>query len=195
VDDLTKVYRTLWFKATFTQRQYDAPFPFVDSPRPEISDERFALGQQFFYDMQCLKCHVLGDPNVPGANKAPTAPNLSLTSRRLQSRWVRRWVQEPNIIQVGTAMPPFFTGLPVFQIEGQPWHLAQPLGDPAQQAEHVKLVEAKYGATVQQQTDLLLEFLYAAGVKNITGVQPATASPATQPTAASQPQANMQSAR
>jgi cytochrome c551/c552 len=193
--DLTKAYRTLLFKAIFTQNLYDAPYPFVDAPRPELSEERFALGQQFFYDMQCLKCHVLGDPNVAGANKAPTAPNLSLASRRLQQRWVRRWVQEPNIIQVGTAMPPFFTGLPVFNVEGQPWHLAQPLGDPAQQADHVKQVEAKYGATVQQQTDLLLDFLYAAGVRGITGVQPATASPPSQPAPASQPQANMQSAQ
>jgi mono/diheme cytochrome c family protein len=193
VADLTKVYRTLLFKAAFTQTLYNAPFPFVDSPRPELSNERFALGQQFFYDMQCLKCHVLGDPNVDGANKAPTAPNLSLTSRRLQTDWVRAWVQEPNIIQVGTAMPPFFTGLPVFKLEGQPWHLAQPLGDPQQQAAHTQQVEARYGATVEQQTDLLLDFLYAAGVRGVTGVQPATAAPATQTAASPEQAANMQS--
>jgi mono/diheme cytochrome c family protein len=193
--DLTKVYRTLLFKAMFTQHLYDAPYPFVDSPRPQLSEERFALGQQFFYDMQCLKCHVLGDPNVEGANKVPTAPNLSLTSRRLQERWVRGWVQEPNVIQVGTAMPPFFTGLPVFKLEGQPWHLGQPLGDPAQQAQHAQQVSAKYGAGVEEQTKLLLEYLYAAGVKGVTGVQPGGVTPATQTAEMPQPQANMQSNR
>ena len=166
-EDLRKVYRTLLFKARFTEELYNAPYPFVDSPRPEISDERFHLGEHFFYEMQCLKCHVLGDPNVPGANKSPTAPNLALAHRRLQRRWVRHWVQEPNIIQVGTAMPPFFTGLAIFKLDGQPWPQSQ--GVPP---EEVKRVESIYGDTVEQQTSLLLDFLYAAGVRGYTGVQP-----------------------
>ncbi|HVT88720.1 MAG TPA: c-type cytochrome [Tepidisphaeraceae bacterium] len=172
-DDLRKVYRTLLFKAGFTRELYAAQYPFVDAPRPQISDERFKLGEQFFYEMQCLKCHVLGDPNVNGANKSPTAPNLSLAQRRLQQRWVRHWVQEPNIIQVGTAMPPFFTGLPVFKLDGQSWPRAQNL--PEDQA---KRIESTYGSTVQEQTALLLDFLYAAGVRGYTGVQPPTSAPA-----------------
>ena len=78
-----------------------------------------------FYEMQCLKCHVLGDPNVEGANKAPTAPNLSLVQRRLQPRWVRHWVQEPAIIQVGTAMPPFLTGQAIWDYHGMAWPRSQ----------------------------------------------------------------------
>jgi cytochrome c551/c552 len=178
-EDLRKVYRTLLFKANFTRDLYAAPYPFVDSPRPQISAERFELGQHFFYEMQCLKCHVLGDPEVPGANKNPTAPNLSLASRRLQPRWVRHWVQEPNIIQVGTAMPPFFTGLAINKLDGQPWPASQGVG-----ADEVKRVEATYGATVQEQTALLLDFLYAAGVNGFTGVQPPTSQPASAPAAA-----------
>src|SRR4029077_7066311 len=164
---LRKAYKFLLFKAAFTRELYAAPYPFVDSPRPQISNERFKLGEKFFYEMQCLKCHVLGDPNVNGANKAPTAPNLSLAQQRLQRRWVRHWVQEPNIIQVGTAMPPFFTGLSIFHLEGQPWPKSQ--GVP--EAE-VKRVEEKYGKTVEEQTALLLDFLYSAGVNGFTGVQP-----------------------
>src|SRR5207248_7679942 len=70
------------FKAQFVQELFDAPFPFVDSPRPEMSKEEFTRGAQFFYSLQCLKCHVLGDPNVAGANKSPTAPNLSRSEER-----------------------------------------------------------------------------------------------------------------
>ena len=44
-----------------------------DAPRPELTDERFHQGEHLFYEMQCLKCHVLGDPSVPGAQKSPTA--------------------------------------------------------------------------------------------------------------------------
>jgi cytochrome c551/c552 len=184
-EDLRKVYRTLMFKAGFTRSLYAAPYPFVDAPRPQITQERFELGQRFFYEMQCLKCHVLGDPEVAGANKNPTAPNLSLVGRRLQPRWVRHWVQEPNIIQVGTAMPPFFTGLPVFKLEGQPWPASQGVA-----ADEVKRVEATYGATVEEQTALLLDFLYAASVRGFTGVQPptgGTTQPATQPATGAAP--------
>jgi hypothetical protein len=168
-EDLRKVYKVLWFKATFTTELYAAPFPFVDSPRPQISDDRFKLGEKFFYEMQCLKCHVLGDPNVDGANKAPTAPNLSLAHQRLQRRWVRHWVQEPNVIQVGTAMPPFFTGLPddvAVDVHGQTWDHAQ------KTVRSQDAVESDYGKTVDEQTGLLLDFLYAAGVRAYTGVQP-----------------------
>jgi hypothetical protein len=179
-DDLRKVYRMLLFEAAFTKRLYAAPYPFVDAPRPEISEARFKQGEKFFYEMQCLKCHVLGDPTAPGANTQPTAPNLGLAYRRLQHRWVRDWVQEPYIIQVRTAMPSFFTGRPVFKLEGQSWAHAQPAGDPAQQPAHVRRIESEYGTTADEQASLLLDFLYAAGVRGYTGIQPAAT---TQPAA------------
>src|SRR5205823_12729439 len=109
----------------FPSKLFHAPYPFVESPRPELPEARFKLGEQFFFEMQCLKCHVMGDPKAPGARPDPTAPNLDLAYRRLQPRWVRRWVQEPPLIQVSTAMPAFFTGEPVFNLDGQPWHRAQ----------------------------------------------------------------------
>lgn len=172
-DDLRGVYRNVLFKASFTRELYAAPYPFVDSPRPLISDERFAQGEKFFYEMQCLKCHVLGDPSIAGANKTPTAPNLGLAFRRLQQRWVRHWIQEPNIIQVGTAMPPFFTGIAVNKLDGQTW----PKSQGGAEAD-VHRIEGTYGATVQDQTALLLDFIYSAGVRGHTGVQPPTSAPA-----------------
>src|SRR5207247_6114583 len=43
-DELGKNYRQVLFKAQFVQELFDAPFPFVDSPRPEISKEQFTRG-------------------------------------------------------------------------------------------------------------------------------------------------------
>ncbi|MGB7156726.1 MAG: c-type cytochrome [Tepidisphaeraceae bacterium] len=191
--ELGRSYRQLLFKARFTQELYDSPFPFVDAPRPTLSKDRFKRGESLFYEMQCLKCHVLGDGSVEGAQKNPTAPNLSLTHRRLQRRWVRHWVQEPPVIQVGTAMPPFLTGLAVTRLDGLTWPKSQ--GAPP---EEVQRVESLYGDTPDAQGDLLLDFLYAAGAANYTGIQPAkpgalegvtpltgpTTAPTTAPTAA-----------
>jgi hypothetical protein len=168
--ELAKSYRGLLFRAMFTQGLYHAPYPFVDSPRPELTDARFKLGEQFLYDLQCLKCHVLGDPNAPGARKDATAPNLSLASRRLQRRWVRHWVQEPPIIQTNTAMPAFFTGEPIFKLDGQTQPRAQNVPEPKRGQ-----IEEKYGRTVEEETDLLIDFIYAAGVRGYTAVQPADA--------------------
>ncbi|HEY8668928.1 MAG TPA: hypothetical protein VIL86_19930, partial [Tepidisphaeraceae bacterium] len=174
--ELARTYRTILFQARFTQELYASPYPFVDQPRPEISEERFKLGEEFFHQMQCLKCHIMGDPGAAGAAKSPTAPNLMLAQRRLQRRWVRHWVQEPPIIQANTAMPPFFTGLPINKLDGQSWPRAQGVPD-------AEAIEAKYGKTAQEQTDLLLDFLYAAGVRNYTTVMPtAGAKPAPGPT-------------
>jgi len=179
--DLGKSYRMALFESGFVRELYDAPWPFVDSSRievvpgattqktipSEITEARFKLGEKFFYEMQCLKCHILGDPNAKGVTPAPTAPNLVMAHRRLQRRWIRHWVQEPPIIQANTAMPPFFTGLPVFDLHGQSWPRAQKTERPAEQ------IEAEYGPTVEDQTNLLLDFLFAAGVRNYTAVQPA----------------------
>jgi cytochrome c551/c552 len=171
-DEIARNMRTILVRSQFVRNLYDAPYPFVESPRPQISEARFKLGEKMFYEMQCLACHVLGDPNVPGAQKNPTAPNLTLTHRRLQPRWVRHWVQEPDVIQIKTAMPPFFTGRNIWEVHGQSWPRAQATARPADQ------VEAEYGKTVEAQTALLLDFLYAAGVRNYTGIQPAaTAAP------------------
>jgi cbb3-type cytochrome oxidase cytochrome c subunit len=169
---LGKSYRTILYKAVFTAGLYDAPFPFVESPRPEITDERFHRGEEFFHEMQCLSCHFMGDPKAPGAVKEPKAPNLGLAYRRLQRRWVRHWVQEPPVIQAATSMPQFFSGLSIFKVDGQDWADAQGLP-----AAKIKESQDKYGKTVDEQTDLLLDFLYAAGVRNYTSVAPAKPAP------------------
>lgn len=184
--ELDKIHRSLLMEARFLARLSDAPYPLVDSPRPDISDELFARGQQFFYDLECMKCHVLGDPKVVAGFKLaepPKGPNLTIVHRRLQWRWVDRWTQQTNmILPVGSPMPPFFDGLPAWNIDGLPFGQDAPtLAEmPPDKAAKVKDHMAKYGATAPQQKDLLLTFLYAAGVRNHT-VKPPTTQPATAP--------------
>jgi len=128
--------------------------------------------------------------NAPGANNKPTAPNLANVSRRLQRRWTYHWVQEPAIIQVGTLMPPFFTGMPVYNLVGQPW----PLGGGGNEADTEKVLAKYHTPDVRTQKNLLLDYLYETGQRptyvakqpaEIGGstTQPATQGAATQPAA------------
>jgi hypothetical protein len=119
--------------------------------------------------MQCLSCHYLGDPNAPGAVKEPKAPNLSLAHVRLQRRWIRHWVQEPPVIQPGTSMPAFFSSLSgpmTFNLHGQTW--SETAGRPK---EEIEFFNTRYGKTADEQAALVLDFLYAAGARNMTAVQ------------------------
>ena len=182
--DMKIKYREALYKAEFTMGLYDTPYPFVENSQLDLgdakaTDARFKKGEALFYEMQCLKCHVIGDASAPGANPKPTAPNLSLAHRRLQKRWASHWVQEPQLIQVGTAMPYFFTGQPTFTLDGQIWPLAV-----GSSAEDTAKVLAKYGVSdVKQEKSLLLDFVFAAGAKGYTGVQPpeAATTPAVKP--------------
>ncbi len=190
-DQINRTYKTILFKARFVKALYDSPYPFVEAGRPEWgslpkdeTEKKFKLGEQLFYEMQCLKCHVLGDPNIEGAQKNPTAPSLSLAYQRLQRRWVRDWMQEPAIIQLNTKMPPFFTGLDplqgIYLVHGRPWPKSQGVSE-----EEVRRVESKFGSTVQEQTKLVLDFLYEAGARNYTGIQPPGAEQSATPPAPS----------
>jgi cbb3-type cytochrome oxidase cytochrome c subunit len=183
--DLDKTFRSLLFEARFLANLTDAPYPLVDSPRPDVSDEQFARGQEFFYALDCMKCHVLGDPKVTSGFKIeqPTqGPNLVMAHRRLQWRWVAHWVQQTNLIlPVGSPMPPFFDGLPAWKLEGLPFGQDMPtLAEMApDKRQTVQAHMARFGASAPEQKDLLLSFVYAAGVRNHTVKPP----PATQPSA------------
>jgi cytochrome c551/c552 len=163
-DEMKVKYREALFKARFTMKLYDAPYPFMENPHPEQGDpkaveKRFEQGEALFTEMQCLKCHFVGDINAAGGNNKPTAPNLALAGKRLQRRWVHEWVQEPNIIQLGTKMPAFFTGLPIYDLHGQPW----PLGGGGN-AEDTQKVMKKYDTSdMRSQKNLLLDYVFETG--------------------------------
>ena len=176
-EELGKNYDSMLFKAQFVAGLFTAPYPFADGTRPTPTEHDFERGRQLFFEMQCLKCHMMGE--VAADAKIPAsvvAPNLGLAYHRLQRRWTEHWVQEPAVIQIGTAMPPFFSGIGALQLDGLSWPRSQNMQPP-----EVKRIEAQYGETSVEQKKLLMDFLYAAGARNMTIAQPAAGAPGTGP--------------
>lgn len=157
-EDLREAYASARTQAAFMRDLYDVHYPFVTrSVGAGFDEQRFDLGRQLVInELDCLACHALGDPNVPGANKTPSAPNLSLTYQRLRPEWLNAWMQEPAWIQPGTQMPQWF-------VDGKTAFVD--FGDVRAE------LEAKYGKTGREQIDLLMEFLYQAGARSYTGVK------------------------
>ncbi len=158
VEELRDGYAEVVARARFTADLFDVKFPFADQARPLVDESRFELGEQLFYELQCLACHVLGDPSVEGANPNPSAPNLDLTSKRLGQEWVYQWLQEPGAIQPGTKMPQWFG-------DGASAFASYPDQDRTE-------LESRFGRTGESQMQLLMDFVYNAGVKNYTALQP-----------------------
>lgn len=159
---LASTYTNLLEAEQFLSDLYKVDYPFVESPRPMMSAERFKLGEQMFLEMKCLSCHVLGDQGVKGANPNPSAPNLALTHQRLRRTWVQQWLQYPNRIQPGTKMPQWW---------GHGGSLAQ------FPPEDYKAFADKYGATHEAQLSLMLDYLYEAGARNHTVIDPEMLAP------------------
>jgi cytochrome c2 len=170
--DIEQTYEQLNFKAQFAAALYGDPEG-APPAMPKMTDSDAARGESMMQAMRCLDCHIF-TPDAPTANVTGTtdapgafasnakAPNLGLAWKRLQRGWVRAWVQEPDIVMHGTNMPPYFTGLPVFNLDGQTWQKAQNLGA-------AKSANAEqFGGTVDEQTKLLLDFLYFGGQKGLT---------------------------
>jgi mono/diheme cytochrome c family protein len=70
-----------------------------------------SAGKQLFELLQCQKCHVLG--SVPKDQTPSTlAPDLRMTSERLQPDWILDWLKIPGTILPGTRMPAFWPDYP-----------------------------------------------------------------------------------
>ncbi len=158
MEELMSGYTEVLAKSRFSSALFGVRFPFAEQDRPLVDGERFALGEELFYELKCLACHVLGDPGVEGSNANPSAPNLAMTHNRLRQEWVHQWLQEPGSIQPGTKMPQWFAGG------------ASAFG--SYSPEDRAALEAKYGETGEAQMQLLMDFVYNAGVKNVTALQP-----------------------
>lgn len=163
--DMISAFARARRQAAFVQDLYDVHYPFVAGERKAASAPQFEAGREMLIDtLDCLACHALGDPNVAGANKNPTAPNLSLAYRRLRWEWVQKWLQEPGWIQPGTKMPQWFPGQ------------RTAFADFNNRAE----MEARYGSSGPEQIELLMKFLYEAGARAYTGVRGEKKPPAAQ---------------
>ncbi len=92
---------------------------------------------------------IVEGPNATGETErimlvTPTAPNLGLTQQRLQRKWVHAWMLGPRFIQPGTKMPlNFADGISPY------------LGDD------------RHPGTSEDHINLLVDYLYDAGAKNV----------------------------
>ncbi len=70
-----------------------------------------ATGKELFDLLRCQQCHVLGEipKDQPTAN---LAPDLRMSSERLQPDWIVDWLREPSRILPGTRMPAFWPNHP-----------------------------------------------------------------------------------
>jgi hypothetical protein len=154
---LAEAYAKVLDGTTFLRDLYDVPYPFDRSAQRRITPERFENGEAFMLELGCLKCHVLGDPNVEGSNPNPTAPNLDLTFSRLRPEWVDYWLRNPAWIQPGTKMPKLFPSAEGAFVD---------YGDLRTE------LEARFGGSSDEQIQLLIDYLYDAGQRRHTAIQP-----------------------
>jgi mono/diheme cytochrome c family protein len=70
-----------------------------------------AAGKALFELLKCQQCHVLGvvPKDQPTAN---LAPDLRMSSERLQPEWILEWLKKPSDILPGTRMPAFWPDYP-----------------------------------------------------------------------------------
>ena len=158
---LDDAFKQVLDRGKFLQDVFDIEFPYNDQESHAVSDERFKLGEAFFYDQKCLACHVGGDPSVPGTTTDIKAPNFALAHKRLQYRWIIKWLQDPQAIQPGANMPQIFQGG------------ATPYASLPEEMRAEK--EAQFGSSMQDQARLMVDFLFALGQRNYTAIQPGAA--------------------
>lgn len=62
-------YAQMLARIRFLKDLYNVEYPFVEPAAPLSPEAEYAKGQEFFTDMGCLKCHILG-PMLPGPAKS-----------------------------------------------------------------------------------------------------------------------------
>jgi mono/diheme cytochrome c family protein/cytochrome c len=181
-ESLQRAYKSALFDARIVAKSFIGSYPFAELSRPTPSKERFAKGEKLYHLMQCHTCHVLGNDAAEGVNKQPKGPNLSMTHRRIQRKWARHWVQEPQTIQPGNPMAAiFFSGRGieaitapnkfVFDLKGLPYIPSD------RNPESIRSVQYEFGDTVDEQMELVNDFIYAAGFEGYTSKDPPQGEP------------------
>ncbi|MGB0717350.1 MAG: c-type cytochrome, partial [Phycisphaerae bacterium] len=65
---IRKAHEKLLERTEFIQGLYAIEYPFTEAPIKLSDEEYFKMGENFFVDMGCLKCHVIGEM-LPGPAK------------------------------------------------------------------------------------------------------------------------------
>lgn len=126
----------------------------------EIDGHKLVSAVNVYYDSGDIETKAYFDgPAADGGLErimlqAASAPNLALTHQRLRRGWVHDWMLNPQWIQPGTKMPQNFPG-GVSPFEG----------------------DERYPPTGAEQIDLLVDYLYDAGVTGTRSPQPKLVAP------------------
>jgi len=88
--------------------QDDQPYPYERATPAPMDPERWRAADALFKELQCQSCHVLGDAVPEGADPAQLAPDLARVPSRLRPTWIRRWLENPELLQPGTRMPSYW---------------------------------------------------------------------------------------
>jgi len=155
--EIERTYHEIFLKVGFTADLYDCPES-VEPARVSMTDAEFARGEKMLQTLQCLNCHVMAPDGATVDMTNAKSVNLDLAYRRLERRWVKAWLIEPSVVVAGTNMPAYFSGISADCPAGRPIAEALGIKEPAKIA-----ALAQFGTTVDEQTGLLIDFIYAAG--------------------------------
>ena len=77
------------------------------TPQIVPASQNLGVGKELFELLKCQQCHVLGTipKDQPTSN---LAPDLRMSSDRLQPDWIADWLRAPSAIVPGTRMPAFW---------------------------------------------------------------------------------------
>lgn len=124
----------------------------------EIDGHKLISASNKFYESGDVETKAIVEgPKADGSGNekiqllAASAPNLSLTHRRLRHEWVHQWMLQPALIQPGTKMPQNFLG------GKSPFE-----GDPA------------FPGTSEDHLNLIVDYLYDAGFRGARAPLPKT---------------------
>jgi len=82
-------------------------FPYLTAEADQPTGARLAETEQLFNELQCIKCHVIGELR-PNQDPGSAAPNFLLAKVRLRPDWIPVWLKNPNALLDGTKMPSFW---------------------------------------------------------------------------------------
>jgi mono/diheme cytochrome c family protein len=83
------------------------PTPYPAEELAPLNEDELADARTLFLAAECLKCHVLRD-DPRDITPDTKAPSYIVGAERLKSRWMRRWLRDPQLIMPGTVMPSNF---------------------------------------------------------------------------------------
>ncbi|MBI4815532.1 MAG: c-type cytochrome [Deltaproteobacteria bacterium] len=86
----------------------EEPYPVQSNEPPKQTEEQRAKAEEFFAALKCVSCHPASGAAQPGTSTADLAPDLALAPKRLKQRWLRAWLEDPQLLQPDTRMPTYF---------------------------------------------------------------------------------------